>query len=241
MDMSWLFNSPIAHRGLWDLNNPENSLGAYQKAIDGGYNIEIDVHLLPDGDFAVFHDGNLKRVCGENIKINSLKGHELHEHKLLNKNGETTDFYIPTLKEVLDLVGGKVGLLIEMKDFSNKHGACEKLYKQLKDYSGNYAIQSFGGSALAWWRKNTKDVPIGILSFAGGNIMLPCWKHTVKPDFHAFDIKGLPDCYVMHRQKKGVMVLSWTIRTEELFEKCKKVGVDNVIFENIRPREYRKS
>lgn len=240
MDMSWLFNTPIAHRGLWDVDNPENSLGAYQKAIDGGYNIEIDVHLLPDGDFAVFHDGNLVRVCGEEIKINALKGNELHEHKLLNKNGETTEFYIPTLQEVLDLVNGRVGLLIEMKDFTNSKGACEKLYNYLKNYEGNYAIQSFGGPALAWWRKNTKDIPIGILSFKGANVMLPCWKHSVNPDFHAFDIKGLPDWYVKRRQKKGIMVLSWTIRTQELFEKCMKVGVDNVIFETIRPKEYRK-
>lgn len=240
MDMSWLFNTPIAHRGLWDVNTPENSLGAYKNAIAIGMNIEIDVHLLPDGDFAVFHDGNLKRVCGEDIKVNTINSSELKNHKLMTKSGVVTDYYIPTLREVLDLVDGQVGLLIEMKDISNKNDSCKKLAEYLKDYKGNYAMQSFGGWAMAWWRKHTTGIPVGILSTFPLSAMLPCWQRSVKPDFLSYDIRRLPDWYITRRQKKGTPLLAWTIRTEELYNKCKEVGVDNVIYETIRPTEYKK-
>lgn len=233
MDMNWLLNRPVAHRGLWDTSCPENSLGSYQNAIDKNFNIEIDVHLLPDGDFAVFHDDDLKRVCGENIKVNTLNRDQLKEHKLKN-----TEYYIPTLKEVLELVNGQVGLLIEMKDWSNSNGACEKLIEYLKDYKGAYAIQSFGGSALKYWRKHTTDIPIGILSTPPLNLALPFWQKSIKPDFHSYNIKFLPDCFLKRRQKKGIKLFCWTIRTEKLLEKAKKVGADNIIYEIIRPESF---
>lgn len=233
MDMNWLLTRPIAHRGLWDESCPENSLGSYQNAIDKNFNIEIDVHLLPDGDFAVFHDGDLNRVCGENILVNALNSDQLKDHKL-----KGTDYYIPTLREVLDLVNGQVGLLIEMKDLSNTKGACQKLIDYLKDYKGNYAIQSFGGASMKYWRKHTTDIPLGILSTFPLNLALPFWQRSIKPDFHAYNIQFLPDCFLKRKQKKGVKLLSWTIRTEKLLEKAKKVGVDNIIYEIIRPESY---
>lgn len=240
MDMSWLLNTPIAHRGLWDESNPENSLGAYQNAIDAGLNIEIDVHLLPDGDFAVFHDNNLNRVCGENIKINKITADKLKDHKLKNVKGEVTDFYIPTLKEVLDLVDGKVGLLIEMKDFDNSKGACEKLAAQLKEYKGNYAMQSFGGFAMTWWRKHTHDIPVGILTCFPLNLFSPLFQLMSKPDFLSYDIKALAKWFVNYKQKRNCPVLSWTIRTENLLQRAKDVDVNNVIFERIRINEFKK-
>ena len=75
MDYQWLFERPIAHRGLHDAELPENSIPAFQKAIDCGFNIEIDVHLTLDGHLVVFHDDNLKRVCGVDklVKICTLE------------------------------------------------------------------------------------------------------------------------------------------------------------------------
>lgn len=234
MEMKWLLTRPIAHRGLWDDTYPENSLGSYQKAIDNNYNIEIDVHLLADGEFAVFHDDDLKRMCGLEIDIASLKAEQLKEYKLLG-----TEYYIPTLKEVLDLVNGQIGLLIEMKDRKNKNNASEKLVNYLKDYQGNYAIQSFGKEALRYWRENTTDIPLGILSTPPLNFALPRWKNILKPDFHSFNILFLPNIYLRMRQRKGVKLLSWTIKSDRLFYKAKRVGVDNIIFEGIRPNSYR--
>ena len=234
MDMNWLLNTPIAHRGLWDEQYPENSLGAYQKAIENGFNIEIDVHLMADGEFAVFHDPTTGRMCGKNVKVSSLTTEDLKNYSL-----KGTEYTIPTLTEFLALVNGQVGLLIEMKDVSEKNGAAEKLYAALKDYKGNYAIQSFFKPVLQWWRENTTDIPVGVLSTFWFCPALPALKRKVKPDFYAFDIAFLPFPFITKQQKKGVKLLSWTIKTMERFEKCKKVGVDNVIFDHIRIEKYK--
>ena len=53
-----------AHRGLYDniSDAPENSLAAFQKAVDAGYGIELDVQMTADGKVVVVHDFNLKRT-----------------------------------------------------------------------------------------------------------------------------------------------------------------------------------
>ena len=46
-----------AHRGLHDNEHgiPENSMAAFQRAVDKGYGIELDVHLTADNQLVVFH------------------------------------------------------------------------------------------------------------------------------------------------------------------------------------------
>ena len=58
MNFQWLFDRPIAHRGLHDEQYPENSMPAYEQAIAHDFNIEIDVHVSKDGEVVVFHDDN---------------------------------------------------------------------------------------------------------------------------------------------------------------------------------------
>ena len=235
MDMNWLLDTPIAHRGLWNDQFPENSLGAYQRAIEKGLNIEIDVHLLSDGDFAVFHDPTTGRMCDKNVKVSSLSAADLKNFKL-----KGTEYTIPTLKEFLELVDGKVGVLIEMKDTTEKKGAAEKLCAYLKDYKGNYAIQSFFYPVLKWWRDNTTDIPVGVLStIVFNDWQLFQFKKRVRPDFYSFDIKFLPYPFIRAQQKKGVKLLTWTIRTDKLVAKAKKVKADNVIFDHVLVEKFK--
>ena len=112
---SWLLTSPIAHRGLWNERIIENSLPAYQNAINHGYPIEIDIYQSADGELFSFHDKTLKRMTGADGFIFEKTSKELKELRLSNST-ET----IPTLKEVLSLVDGKVPLLIEFKDQPDK-------------------------------------------------------------------------------------------------------------------------
>ena len=55
MKLDWLLATPVAHRGLHDDIRPENSMPAFEAAIEKGYTIEIDVHLSSDGHIVVFH------------------------------------------------------------------------------------------------------------------------------------------------------------------------------------------
>ena len=56
----------FAHRGLHSKTHgiPENSMSAFRAAIQKNYGIELDLHLTRDGELVVFHDDDLKRVCG---------------------------------------------------------------------------------------------------------------------------------------------------------------------------------
>jgi hypothetical protein len=65
------FGVKWAHRGLHDIKKgiPENSIPAFQAAIEAGYGIELDVHLTKDGKLVVFHDDDFRRICGEKGKV----------------------------------------------------------------------------------------------------------------------------------------------------------------------------
>jgi hypothetical protein len=72
----------IAHRGLHGgaENVPENSLQAFEIAAEKGYPIETDIHVTKDGRVAVFHDDDLKRMCGDERKPEELTLDELKDY-----------------------------------------------------------------------------------------------------------------------------------------------------------------
>ena len=78
---SWLVETPIAHRGLHDKTSPENSLSAFEKAVENGYAIELDVQLLADDTVVVFHDESLSRMTGNDGYLKFLNKEDL---KVLN-------------------------------------------------------------------------------------------------------------------------------------------------------------
>ena len=109
-NLSFLSSSLIAHRGLHSAGKPENSLAAFGAAVRRGYAIELDVHLLSDGSVVVFHDDNLKRMCGADVEVKALTVRKMCKYRL----GDTNE-RIPLLKDVLALVNGAVPLIIELK------------------------------------------------------------------------------------------------------------------------------
>ena len=124
-----------AHRGLYDnlWGVPENSLPAFQAAVDKGYGIELDVHLTADNELVVHHDDTLYRMCHVERDIKDMTLKEIRQYTLL-----ATDEKIPTLQEVLDLVDGKVPLLIELKTEAHTcDRLCRILSKALHNYKGN--------------------------------------------------------------------------------------------------------
>ena len=77
-------NVNFAHRGLHsrDKSVPENSLEAFELASRAGYGIELDVQLSKDGQVVVFHDDDLKRVCGVDCRVDEKTYAELTELRL---------------------------------------------------------------------------------------------------------------------------------------------------------------
>ena len=80
----WLRTKPIAHRGYWGGDVPENSRAAYERAAEKGYPIEIDVYLTKDEKIVSFHDGTLKRMTGGEGGVWDYTYEELQQFRLGN-------------------------------------------------------------------------------------------------------------------------------------------------------------
>ena len=235
----WLLDRPIAHRGLHDETAPENSMAAFKKAIEKNYYIEIDVRLLADGEVVIFHDSNLKRVCGVNAKISKLTTADIKSDKYLLPNGE----HIPLLKELLEVAEGKTKLCIELKTITFFHHKLEAaVYELIKGKQDFVAVQSFSPYIIKWFRKNAPEITRRYLSTYVGNSLCHRIIDSInnkvakknKPAFLAFNIKNLPSESVSKLlQENDMKLLSWTVKSPENLSLAKEVNVDNIIFENI--------
>ena len=153
-----LLRRPFAHRGVHS-EYPENSMPAFQSAIDLNLAIELDIHLTKDGQIVVFHDDNLKRMSGVDEYIKFLTYDQIKQYKL-----NDTEYEIPLLVDVLNLVKGKVPILIEIKTNNNMKKLVPALKQVLDGYKGTIFIQSFNPFALRRCYKLMPNVLRGQLS-----------------------------------------------------------------------------
>ena len=233
-----------AHRGLYDNEHgiPENSMAAFRRAVDKGYGIELDVHLTADNQLVVFHDDTLTRMCGMNKKISSFLYSDLMQLRLLG-----TEEGIPLFKDVLELIDGKVPLIIELKvDGSNQNLLCPLVWQLLSRYKGDYCIESFHPFVLQWFKRHEPQVVRGQLScnffkenphcdivlFLMSNLMTNFFTH---PDFIAYKYLDLDNPAVIYNRKLfHIMTVVWTIPGKPTYDRFKK-KVDVMIFEGFEP------
>lgn len=239
-DRTVLKGARIAHRGLHDLakDTPENSLAAFKAAIEAGYPIETDLHLTADGQVAVFHDDTLARMCGVEGEPEKMTLAELKELRLAEGSQQ-----IPTLAELLELVEGKVPLLIEFK-CKNAAGAtplCEAADRLLAEYTGRYLIQSFNPLAVRWYKKNRPDVCRGQLASAFyrdppvqkliGCLLFNC---LTRPDFISYEhLHANHICRRLCRRLGGFPV-GWTFHSQQEIDAHTK-DFETFIFEGFIP------
>ena len=232
------------HRGLYDNEHgiPENSMAAFRRAVDKGYGIELDVHLTADNQLVVFHDDTLTRMCGMNKKISSFLYSDLMQLRLLG-----TEEGIPLFKDVLELIDGKVPLIIELKvDGSNQNLLCPLVWQLLSRYKGDYCIESFHPFVLQWFKRHEPQVVRGQLScnffkenphcdivlFLMSNLMTNFFTH---PDFIAYKYLDLDNPAVIYNRKLfHIMTVVWTIPGKPTYDRFKN-KVDVMIFEGFEP------
>ncbi len=241
MSFQWLFDRPIAHRGLHDELIPENSLPAYERACELHYNIEIDTHVTKDGFVVVHHDDSLKRMCGYDKKIKDCTLDEIKSQRLAG-----TEYTVPTLQEMLDCVKGRTGILCEIKGLNPFDNTIAKATVDIvKDYKGPIALQSFNFGAVKYAKKHC-DLPVGELcTWSSLDDTNPRWRganfmgklsicKVSKPDFISYNVKAcapsLPENKYIVKWAKKLPVLFWTIDSDEKMETAKKYA-NNIIFE----------
>ena len=238
---------PFAHRALHGSAGAENSMAAIKAAIDGGWGIEVDVQLSRDGAAMVFHDYALTRLTGEPGPIQQRDAGDLAHVALLGGGGT-----IPTLPQVLDVVAGRVPLLIEVKDqdgaMGPNVGALEQAVAQALDhYNGDVAVMSFNPHAVAAFGKAAPNVPRGLVTSAydpANWAPLPtkvCDRLRPIPDFDdvgadfiSHEVADLSSPRVAELKAQGVPILCWTVRSPEQAAEAYKVA-DQITFEGFTP------
>ncbi len=234
-----------AHRGLHSPGVPENSMAAFRAALDKGYGVELDIHLLKDGNLAVIHDSLLNRTTGQAGHIEDLRTEDLKYYHL-----EGTQETIPEFMDVLTLFNGKAPLIIELKPENSNHAAlAEAACRMMDTYKGPWCMESFDPRCVAWLKKNRPEVIRGFLSancFKGKNDMPDYLRFVLThcltnfacvPDFVAYnhpDRRDTPSTFLCQRLWKAQMV-SWTLRTKADFDTAVNEGY-LPIFEGFDPK-----
>lgn len=231
----------FAHRGLHtpDLQTPENSLAAFRQAAAAGYGIELDIQLSGDGQVVVFHDDTLQRVCGAPGRVDAYPLAELQRLPL-----QGTGERIPLFSQVLQEVGGRVPLIVELKTGPRRRELCEKALALLQGYRGPFCIESFDPRIVGWFRRRAPGILRGQLAgppatyhgvppgggFVLGNLLANL---ISRPEFIAYDNKPKPPL-VRFVLRHGPLRVVWTARDPAAHAALAREN-EMIIFEFYRP------
>jgi glycerophosphoryl diester phosphodiesterase len=243
------FLRPIAHRGLHNAKRGivENTGPAFEAAMEKGYGIECDVRPAADGLPIVFHDATLMRLVKGRGTVAKLTERQL---KLLRHRVGGAP--ILTIGELLDLVSGRVPLLIEIKSEWQppQKSFLSKIAAAASRYKGPIALMSFDPVVMSEIRSLAPEVPRGIVS---GSFKGAGWwarrinpkraaslrnlleSGPVAPDFYAYDVEALPTPVTEYaRQVQGLPLFTWTVRSAKQ-RKAAANWADAMIFEGFEP------
>lgn len=234
-DLSFLTARPFAHRGLHGAGISENGMAAFRAAIAQGFGIECDVRLSGDGVAMVFHDAALLRMTGVEGLLSDHRADHLEQMRLADGGG------IPRLETLLQACGQTVPLLIELK-VSGRHVAplCAAVARDLaKHPHALAAVMSFNPVAMRWFARHMPQAARGLVATEQGDTGwrgvarrgLALW--VARPDFIACDVRDFPSRFATRARKRGLAVLTWTVRTEAEHAAA-AAHADQIIFEVLR-------
>jgi glycerophosphoryl diester phosphodiesterase len=212
-----------AHRGLHGPGTVENSATAFRAALEAGLGIECDVRQTADGAAVVFHDWELDRLTGETGPVIARTASELARLRLL-----ATEDTIWPLPRLLAELAGQAPLLIELKSRRRVAYAplCRAVLDALEGYSGPVAVMSFDPRISRWFARHAPATVRGLVvseegaRTARGSLErhLALWR--AQPDFLACDVRDLPSRFATVQRRRGVPVLTWTVRSPALLERA---------------------
>lgn len=237
-------NKYFAHRGLFQNEGelpPENTAEAFDAACRAGFGSELDVQFTADDQLIVFHDNDYKRAVGVDKNVWDVTLEEARQYKLFSR-----DYQIPLFSEVLETVNGRTPLIIEIKaEGRNKkvyHRLCQRVEEALRDYKGEYCIESFHPSVVEWWHDNRPDVIRGQLltnSYEGmpESVQFLLRNNLVsyigRPHFIAYNHTRRPVLLAVVKKLGGMLVM-WTVKNERDGLRLEKNN-DTQIFDSYMP------
>ena len=248
-DLAWIGRRPIAHRGYHDKASGriENTLAAVRAAVEHDFAIEVDLLNARDGVPVVFHDDTLDRLTFETGRVDRFTVAEL---KAIPFRG--SDERIPTLRELLDTVAGRVGLVLELKsEFPRRPDdrLAAAVAAELAGYDGPVVVKSFDPEVVAACHRLMPDIPAGIVADRSddadwrriaGVLERFALRHLLhaprsRPDFVSYCVQDLPAFgpWVLHRLL-GRPLMTWTVRTPADRARAARYA-DQIVFEGFDP------
>lgn len=236
-DLSFLTKQPFAHRGLHGPGGAvENSFAAFDRAIENGFGIELDVQMTIDKSVVVFHDDDLSRLTASEGRVSAHTTRELAQIKL---NG--TDETIRSLRDAIIHIRGRAPLLIEAKSTSNSscESLCRAIRRAIEGANGWVAVMSFDPRIVGWFAEHSPLTVRGLVITEDGaphtqgirGWISRRWAiYKTKPHFLAYDIRSLPSKDAARFREKGGDILTWTVRSADERKRA-EAHADQIIFE----------
>ena len=213
----------LAHRGARG-HAPENTLAAFDKALVLGAKwIELDVQLH-DGQLWVFHDQRLERCTNG---VGWLVDHKTAALRALDAGGGQK---IPVLDEVLDHLGGRVNLNIELKTGDGTATAvatalrahCAKGWKPEQ-----FLVSSFHLPELRDFKRRLPEVALGVL-LCGVPLDLASAASVLGAQVVSMDRDFADPALIADAQARGMKVFVFTVNEREDIARFRAAGVDGV-------------
>jgi glycerophosphoryl diester phosphodiesterase len=213
----------IAHRGA-SHEALENTIAAFRAAkIAGAHGVELDAMRCGSGEVVVFHDDDLKRLFGRRDRIDALPLAALREHG------------IPTLEEVLDELGPRMLVNVELKT-ERRRGDSELALAVAEilrrgGWGRRALVSSFNPVALWQFRRAAPEMPSGLLFHRKQSLPLrEGWPAWLLQPFALHPEAGLVDAIAMARWRRGGFAVHvWTVDDPREIAALAALGVDGII------------
>jgi glycerophosphoryl diester phosphodiesterase len=221
----------IAHRGGASVA-PENTMAAFQRAIDDGADwIELDVQEDADGEIVVVHDRDYMRVGRFGRDVADAHLADLRDIDIGGYFAEQfADQRVPTLREVLEFARGRIGLFIELKYYGRQR-ALEQKVVELVEAAGmtpNVVVMSLDYAGITRTAALRPDWTRGLLSaVALGD------RTRLDVNFIAIAARGATRATIRRAHNRGMQVYAWTINDPVQMWVMLSRGVDGIITDNV--------
>ena len=217
----------IGHRGAGGVA-PENTRAAIERAISAGAQwVEIDVQETADGEVVVMHDSDLMKNAGVDLKVWDATVDEITAVDVgTSFDPQFHDERVPTLREILNLCKGRIGIIIELKSYG--HGQMlEQRVVDLVEASGSVdevQCMSLKPGVVAQLKKLRPDWRVGLLlSLAVGDV------RNIEADFLAVNARFATSRMVQEAHEAHKLLYAWTLNDPVSISRMVGRGVDGVI------------
>ena len=217
----------IAARGIYNNKDVyENTLEAFKLAIDKDMAIHLSVQTTKDGVLVVYNDRDLTRLTSLKDQIETSSYEEINY---------LTSYHIPTFREVLTLIDGKVPIIINPRNGIKKYFLVKELVEYLDEYQGSFAVINESASIIKWFNKNRPNYIVGEVISKNHrfrrNLKDLIAHYSIVTDFKSVNLNR-HSVRKINALKMTSTVLGYVIDSQEKYNEFKGV-CDNLFIDNI--------